>query len=189
MRHGHDELERVGAVEFKLDRVLRKSKVSYSSLYHHFGSREGFIIALEFERVLADQMRDMELMRMFLLGSDEPRKVFEAIEFALAVAGEEAGRLRRQHRVESLAAASQSRRLRERLAEAQVIGSRHFAETLRLAAEKGVFNITLPIDGVAYVVQSLFVGRILVDITGDKVVDQQWVTTAVATIRYLLGQE
>lgn len=187
LRFGRDELAKSGAIEFNLDRVLRRAKVSRSSLYHHFGSREGLIITLEVERLYDEVMQEMEILRAFLLGSSDREEIFGSIEFALAMAGEEAGRLRRRHRVESLAAASKSPGLRTLLADSQAAGSHHFAETLRLAAERGTFVTTVPVGGVSYVIQSLFVGRILVDITDDPAIDREWVAAAMSVIRHLLG--
>lgn len=187
LRYGREELVKSGAIDFNLDRVLRRSKVSRSSIYHHFGSREGLIITLEVERLFDEVMQEMEILRAFLLGSSDHEEIFGSIEFALAMAGEEAGRLRRRHRIESLAAASKSPGLRSLLSESQAAGSHHFAETLRLAAERGTFVTTLPVDGISYVIQSLFVGRILVDLTDDPTIDREWVATAMSVIRHLLG--
>lgn len=187
LRHGREELERVGAVDFNLERVLRRSKISQSSLYHHFSSREGFVVALEFENSYRRQMNDMELMRGFLLATSSREKVMQSVEFALAVAGNDDGRMRRQRRIGSLAAAGQSRQLRKMLAEAQVAGSRHFAETIRMATERGIVRTDLPIDGISYVIQSLFLGRILADLADDPQVDRDWVTTSMSVIRHLLS--
>ena len=76
--------------------------------------------------------------------------------------------------------------LQRTLADAQLAGSNHFIETLRIATEKGLIVPTEPLSGIAYVIQSLFVGRILVDLTGDRELDNAWVTTTMATIKGLL---
>jgi len=186
LQFGRQELASAGAVDFNIDRVLRKSKVSRSSLYHHFQNREGFLVALEFERVYSDTMRDMELMRTFMVGSTNLNAMFGAIEFALALAGEKTGEVRRRQRVETLAAASHSPAIHRLLADAQIKGSQHFSETLQMAADKGAFVLAAPVDGVAYVIQSLFVGRILVDLTGDERLNAEWVTTTMVVLRHLL---
>ena len=189
LKHGRDELERSGTVKFSLDTVLRRSKVSRSSLYHHFTSREGIIVALEFERSYARQMRELELMRAFFASAADDEQIFLALEAGLVAAGKSDGRLRRQHRVETLAAAMRSDQLRKMLANAQVEGTAYFKETLKQAADRGVITLRAPIDGVAYVMQSLFVGRILVDLVDDQQVDADWVAAAMTTIRHLLGGE
>ena len=187
MRYGREELERSGTVEFILDTVLRRSKVSRSSLYHHFTSREGFVVALEFERSYARQMRELEGIRAFFTIATSDEQIFSALEAGLVAAGKSAGRLRRQHRVETLAAAIRSEELRKILASAQVEGTAHFKETLEQASARGIITLRAPIDGVAHLIQSLFVGRILVDLVNDQKVDADWVSAAMTTIRHLLG--
>ncbi|MFZ9707308.1 MAG: TetR/AcrR family transcriptional regulator [Ilumatobacteraceae bacterium] len=187
MRYGREELERSGTVRFSLDTVLRRSKVSRSSLYHHFTSREGFIVALEFERSYARQMRELEGMRAFFTVATSDEQIFSALEAGLVAAGESAGRLRRQHRVETLAAAIRSDDLRMILASAQLEGTAHFKETLEQVVERGIISLRAPIDGVAYLIQSLFVGRMLVDLVDDQQIDADWVSAAMTTIRHLLG--
>jgi AcrR family transcriptional regulator len=167
--------------------VLRRSQVSRSSLYHHFANREGFIAALEFENSVRRNMTEMEQMRTFILGSADREQVMQAIEFALAADGGESARARRQRRVESLAASGYSKQLREMLKEAQIAGSQYFAETLRLAVERGLVDTKLPVDGIAYAIQSMLVGRILVDITEDQSIDRNWAVTITEAIRHLLS--
>ena len=47
LKAAEDEMAEVGFVKFNLDRVMEKSGVARSSVYHHFGGRDGVIAALE----------------------------------------------------------------------------------------------------------------------------------------------
>ena len=186
LKFARHEITTAGPVEFNIDRVLRKSKISRSSLYHHFKNREGLIIALEFERAYKETIGEMEQIRSLIVNSSDLQKVFDAIKSALIAMGEKRGHERRRHRIETLAAGMRSPALQRTLADAQLAGSNHFIETLRIATEKGLIAPTEPLSGIAYVIQSLFVGRILVDLTGDRELDNAWVTTTMATIKGLL---
>ena len=186
LAYGRKELAEYGAVDFNLDRVLRKSKVSRSSLYHHFQNRSGFVNALEVEVVYRDLMLELEVMRSFILGSSDVEEIFASIEFALSASSADTERRRRGHRVQSLAAANSNPELHRILATAQRDGTEHFAETLRLAVEKGTFRIDQPITGVAYLVQSILVGRVLVDLVDDAEIDHQWVAATMVALRRLL---
>jgi len=183
---GREELARSGAVGFNIEQVLRKSKVSRSSLYHHFQGREGLLVALELERVYTDLLRELDLMRTCMLETTDLSAMFGAIEFALTVAGQEAGKARRRQRVETIAAGNHSRAIRQVLVEAQIKGSQYFAETLQAAVDKGVFTLAAPVDGVSYLIQSLFVGRILVDLTDDDRLDKEWVNATMVVLRHLI---
>ena len=187
LKFGREELARAGAIGFNVDRVLRKAKVSTSSLYHHFESRDGFIAALEFERSYDDLMREIEMLRSYVASTDDPDAFFKAAELALALAGDHRGKARRRHRIESLAAAARNPGLRKLLADAQRDGTAQYMEVLRLAMDKRGETPRYPIDGIAYVVQSLLVGRILVDLTDDDELGKAWETTALGAIRAVLS--
>ena len=187
MRYGREEIERSGTVNFNLDGVLRRSKVARGSLYHHFKSREGFIVALEFERSYTRKMQELEVLRTFFYSATRDEEIFQALEAGLVAAGKDEGRLRRQHRIETLAASMRSSEIQRILADSQIAGTAHFRETLENTAKRGIITLRAPIDGVAYLLQSMFVGRILVDIVDDERVDADWVKATMATIRYLLG--
>lgn len=180
---GRKELEQSGALGFNVDRVLRRTKISPSSLYHHFGNRDGLLAALEFERLHSDTMREIDMLRTYVLSTDDPDALTKAAEFALTLAGEPRGKERRQHRFETLAAAGRNLALRRMLAEAQREGTAKYVEILRLAMEKRGETPRYPIEGIAYLVQSILLGRMLVDLMDDDELGKAWKTTALGAIR------
>lgn len=183
---GREELQMSGPINFRLDRVLKLAKVSPSSLYHHFGNRDGLLTALEFERSYADMMREMEMLRAYIASTDDPEALFKATELTFSLAGKSSGRERRQHRVETLAAASRNPVLRAMLADAQREGSAIHAEIIQMALQKRRETPNHPIDGISYVVQSLLVGRILVDMMDDDDLGKAWEETAIAAVRAVI---
>lgn len=85
LKLGRQELEQVGVVDFKLDRVLRRAKTTYSSFYHHFGSRDGFLATLAFERSYDNLKSEIESLRAYIDTSDDPRNIVTALEFVSRV--------------------------------------------------------------------------------------------------------
>jgi AcrR family transcriptional regulator len=183
------EIDKVGPVKFNLDRVLEKSGVSRSSVYHHFGSRDGLIAAVETQRSVEEQQGEMELMREFILAAKSSQQIFDAIEFALTVAGDTQGAQRRSRRISSLTASQTNPALALALHNAQLEGSQHLADTLEAARANGLIDPIAPLLGISYMIQSLFVGRILVDISEDKDIDAQWVSATMSTLRHLLNPQ
>jgi AcrR family transcriptional regulator len=183
MTFGGEELSRVGALGFNVERVLRKAKVSTSSLVHHFGNRDGFIAALEYERAHANMMREIDMLRSFILSTDDPDAIFKAYEFALALSGDQLGRERRRQRIESLAAAGRNPGLLRLLTDFQRDGTAQYIDVLRLAVEKRGVTPAFPIEGVAYVMQSLLIGRVLVDLMSeDNDLVKAWEAAALGAV-------
>jgi AcrR family transcriptional regulator len=187
LKFGREELEQAGAVGFNVDRVLRRAKVSTSSLYHHFGNRDGFIVAVEFERSYNDLVREIEMLRTYVVSTDDPDALIKASEFVLTLGGEPRGKERRRHRVETLAAATRNPALRRMLSDAQREGTAKYMDVLRLAMEKRGGEPHYPIEGIAYLVQSILLGRVLVDLTDDDELGKAWETTALGAIRAVLS--
>lgn len=179
------ELDKYGAVKFNLDRVLEKSGVSRSSVYHHFGSRNGLIATVEVDRGLEDTLKEMEILRSFLLGSDKFERVMGYIEIALNADDDKAARLRRRRRIALVAASEHNKALAASLANAQSEGTAHLAETLQMMKDRGIINPTVPLPGIASAFQSLLLGRIYVDITGEDQSD--WVQATLVSIRAMLA--
>ncbi|MBU3689753.1 MAG: hypothetical protein B7C54_03210 [Acidimicrobiales bacterium mtb01] len=178
------ELDKYGAVKFNLDRVLEKSGVSRSSVYHHFGSRDGLIATVEVERGLEDTLKEMEVLRTFLLSSDKFEQVMGYIEIALNADDDKAARLRRRRQVALVAASEHNKALAASLANAQSRGTAHLAETLQMMKDRGIINPSLPLMGAAAAFQSLLIGRIYADITGED--QSEWVQAALVSIRAML---
>ncbi|MFM7488877.1 MAG: TetR/AcrR family transcriptional regulator [Actinomycetota bacterium] len=179
------ELDKYGAVKFNLDRVLEKSGVSRSSVYHHFGSRNGLIATVEVDRGLEDTLKEMEILRSFLLGSDKFERVMGYIEIALNADDDKAARLRRRRRIALVAASEHNKALAASLANAQSEGTAHLAETLQMMKDRGIINPTVPLPGIASAFQSLLLGRVYADITGEDQSD--WVQATLVSIRAMLA--
>lgn len=187
LRHARAEMESSGPVKFNLDRVIESSGVARSSVYHHFGSRAGLVATLELEHWVEQQAAELRGMREFLLEASDMEEVLAAVEFALKIDGDRAGRERRLRRITSLVAADGVPALATTLREQQVRGTNHLAETLRMMSDRGVISPELDLVAIAYFIQSNLVGRVLVDVGDEPGVDDKWVDVVVSTLRYLLS--
>lgn len=178
------EIDKYGAVKFNLDRVLEKSGVSRSSVYHHFGSRDGLIATIEVERGLEDTLKEMEILRSFLLGSDKFEQVMGYIEIALSADDDKAARLRRRRRVALLAASEHNKALAASLTNAHNQGTAHLTDTLQMMKDRGIISPSAPLSGIACAFQSILLGRVYADFGGDDQSD--WVQAAMVSIRAML---
>jgi len=181
----HREAEKHGLIDFNLDRVLADAGAARSSLYHHFGSREALIAAVEFETAARALQTEMDLMRAVILSAKSVDDVVALLEAGLRGDGGEASRARRIRRIEQLVIASRSEALADVVAEAQREGTKHLAETLRMAAEQGIISPRIDTMALSMWLQTHFVGRNLIDVLDDPAVEAEWITGVVEATRHL----
>jgi len=186
IEHARAELDQHGPVEFNLDRVLEVSKVSRSSVYHHFGNRAGLIAAAEIQDSLEQFRRQLDTVRGLIDVASTPEDLLASLESALAVDGGPTSRQRRQRRIADLAVSQSNETLNYAMATTQVDGTRELASILAEAVDRGLIWPEVPLDGIAYWLQSVLVGRVLVDLADDSKLDDDWVATASAAIRAVL---
>lgn len=186
IEHARAELDQYGPVEFNLDRVLEVSKVSRSSVYHHFGNRAGLIAAAEIQDSLEQFRRQLDTVRGFIDNASTSEELLTSIEVALAADGGPKSRQRRQRRIADLAVSQSNEMLNYSMSTTQVEGTRELASILAGARERGLIWPEVPLEGIAYWFQSVLVGRILVDLADDPTLDGEWVAAASASIRAVL---
>ena len=77
--------------------------------------------------------------------------------------------------------------LHEFLRDRQREGIAYYVETLEIARSRGLLAPTMALDGIANLIQSLAVGRVLIDILEDDESDRVWVETTMALLRVALN--
>ena len=180
------EMAEYGFVKFNLDRVIEKSGVARSSVYHHFGGRDSLIAALETSSAMRSLERGMAEFESAIDKLASGEQAFALIELGIRAFGSSENRQRRQRRISSLSAAHNAPAIREVLAKDQLWGSENLARVLAKVRERGLADPIGPDLGLAYVIQSMLVGRILVDISDDPDLDRQWEDAAIASLRQIL---
>ena len=180
------EMAEHGFVKFSVDRVIEKSGVARSSVYHHFGGRDGLISAVETASTMKSLERGTAEFEKVLDNLSSGEEAFALIELGVRMFRTSENRQRRQRRISTLAAAQSAPAIREVLAREQQLGSENLARVLARVKERGLADPVEPYLGLAYVIQSMLVGRILVDISDNEELDQEWEDAAIATLRLLL---
>jgi AcrR family transcriptional regulator len=186
LHYAQRELESAGLVNFNLDRVIEASGVSRSSVYHHFGGREGVIAAVETEFLQSSLDAGMTEMTEMLSQVKTGEEAFALVELGVLVSGTEKQKATRRRRISTLAMTPNSPETKKLLATHQGAGTERFADFLRNLRDRGLCQPIEPIDGTAHLIQSILLGRILVDILDDPVAEAQWSQTASQTLRFLL---
>ncbi|MEY2974463.1 MAG: hypothetical protein RIR49_883 [Actinomycetota bacterium] len=180
------ELAEHGPVGFNLDRVIAASGVSRGSIYHHFGNRAGVITAVEAADLLRVYRTGNEVTRGIVEQATSGTEIIDWLRTALEFGGTEDGRRARSRRVATLAAAEQIPALREVIGEYQREGVEYYAETLDIARRRGLIDPLVPIAGIANLIQSVLLGRALVDLLDDREQDAVWAEAVVAAVSAVL---
>jgi hypothetical protein len=113
-------------------------------------------------------------------------EAFALVELGVLVSGTEKQKATRRRRISTLAMTPNSPETKKLLATHQGAGTERFADFLRNLRDRGLCQPIEPIDGTAHLIQSILLGRILVDILDDPVAEAQWSQTASQTLRFLL---
>ena len=176
------ELNEVGAVKFQLSRVLDAAGISKSSAYHHFGSRDGIIAAVEMKTVTQQIEENNRIIRLFVENAPEDQSATEFLHLLVTTSGNSAGEVSRQRRAATLVAAQDIPALAQFVGETQREAAEKLAETLELTIERGWISPTAPVLGIAHWILTSVFGRILVDLTHDAEINAAWEAAAVSAL-------
>ena len=180
------EMNEHGFVKFNLDRVIEKAEVSRSSVYHHFGGRDGLIAAVETVTVVKSLGAGLAEMEALLDSYSSGEEAFRLIELGIRISGSPEQRATRRRRISSLSAAQSSPAIRQMLADTQRSGTAHFARIIEKLRDRGLCSPVGPVDGLAHLIQSTLVGRVLVDVIEDPELERAWEESAVLMLRQML---
>jgi AcrR family transcriptional regulator len=155
-------------------------------VYHHFGDRDGLIVAVEVSEIVQILTSGNERMRRLFSEASSGEDIIKGFEAAIRAGTGSTGRNYRRRRIASLATAQHSPAIAEALADLQLKETDYWVATLSIGTQRGLIQPFEPLLGTADVVQSLLVGRILVDLLEDDSRDNLWVTSAVEVFRALM---
>lgn len=180
------ELNEVGAVNFQLSRVLDAAGVSKSSAYHHFGSRDGIIAAVELKTVTEQIEQNNKIIRLFVESAPADQSANEFLRLLVTTSGDNSGIISRQRRAATLVAAQNNSALAMINRETQRNGAEYLAETLEIVRRRGWIDPATPILGIAHWILTSVFGRVLIDAVNDSEVNEAWEDAAIEALSGLL---
>ena len=181
------ELANKGVDNFDLDAVLERAEAARSSLYHHFGTKFDLIYTAQLEE-LAEGLNNDNLFFRFLAETSTSEEEFfnKLADLMRATSTKEFIEFRRR-RIQVLASATQNDKLGEAVRVAQVQGNLYFAETLEILRTRGWINPKHDLLTVAYMIQGLLIGHIILDFSHLPELEEGWVDLAMESIVNLVG--
>jgi AcrR family transcriptional regulator len=186
---GIKELKRSGSINFNLETVLRESGIARGSLYHHFGSRHGLITHCEAHVLKQTLKSENEGIRHLIESGSSGNELFSILVMLIRSLGSPEAVEQRSKRIRTLAGSVEDPELMRLIAESQQKGSQYLVESFQLAVDKGFIKPRIDLTALVYLTQSLFLGRVLVDIIRDEGLSKSVEEATAETLRYLMNPQ
>jgi AcrR family transcriptional regulator len=187
MTQARIELAKNGVDNFDVEAVLERSEAARSSLYHHFGSKFDLIYTAQLEELAESLNNDNQLFRFLVETSESEEDFFAKLaELMKATSSKELAEFRGR-RLQVLASAIHNDKLAEAIRAAQVEGNLYFTETLEMLRTRGWIKPTHDLHSVAYMIQGLLFGHVMLDFSQLPDLEEGWVDIAMQTIVNLVG--
>lgn len=177
LKYSAAEIKRNGVAKYDLDDVLRRSKTSKGSLYHHFGSKNGFIAATQSHTLSADLGQDNQRLRALIEAAKSKDEMLTILDFAIQYGITSDSAQSRKSRIQALAFAQHDKHLALQLKNDQIEASKYLAETLQIAQDRGYFAPSVSCIGFAFWIQGAVFGHLLVEIAEDPALAEEWTST------------
>lgn len=177
------ELDKNGLSGFDLDDLLARSKISKGSLYHHFGSKNGLIIAAEVHLLLATYDEGNRLLRLLIENTKNADEFASHMELMVRTATNAESEESRRRRVRALALAQHDPGLAKEIRKSQIVGTNYLAETMQIAVDNGWLRSDINVKAFSYWQQGMFFGHKLLDITDEDDLQDPWNEIAIIALR------
>lgn len=183
------ELDTKGLSGFDLDDLLAKSKISRGSLYHHFGSKNGLIIAAEIHLLLESYDQGNQLLRLLTENARNLDEFASHLELMVRTATNTESEESRRRRVRALTLAQHNPSLAEKIRKSQIEGSNYLTNTMQIAVDKGWLRPDIDVRAFSYFQQAVFFGHTLLDISGEGDLKEPWNEIAIIAFKAFLVQD
>ena len=184
-----NELDRVGLAEIDLDSLLRKSKISKGSLYHHFGSKNGLLAAAEAQQFMKYLKREGETFRELIEDCKSKQKFVDLVADVMKITRLEANIDFRKKRVRAIAMSFNDETLAQVLKNAQIEVTEYLAGSFQIAKDRGWVKPDTDLMALSYWIQGVFIGHIMLDITEQTEHEDAWGQVAFEALRPFLAAD
>jgi AcrR family transcriptional regulator len=183
------ELDRVGLARIDIESLLRKSKISKGSLYHHFGSKNGLLAAAEAQQFMKYLKREGETFRKLIEDCKSKQKFIDLVAAVMKITRLEANVDFRKKRVRAIAMSFNDENLAQVLKNAQIEVTQYLAGSFQIAKDRGWVKPDTDLMALSYWIQGVFIGHIMLDITEQTEHEDAWGQVAFEALRPFLAAD
>lgn len=168
------ELDRVGLAKVDVESLLKKSKISKGSLYHHFGSKNGLLTAAAAQQFVTYLQSEGADFRTLIENCGSKKEFLKLVAGIMKITGLKKNREFRQKRVRAIAMSFNEKNLSKVIKAEQLVVTQYLAETFAIAQKRGWIKPDIDLVALSYFFQGVFIGHVLLDITNEVEYNEQW---------------
>ena len=163
-----------GSRGFTVEQLLETSNISKGSLYHHFEDFHDVIMQAQVSRFARYVEEDIAALANVLLASKSREDLFGRLDQISRVTHDPARSVRRADRIEILAGARHSEKLKNALGPTQARLTGAIADIVRELKAKEFVNENLDPGAVAVFIQAYSLGLIVNDVSNEPIDLEEW---------------
>ena len=176
------ELDRVGLAKVDVESLLKKSKISKGSLYHHFGSKNGLLAAAAAQQFVTYLQSEGAAFRTLIENCASKKELMKITSL-------KKNREFRQKRVRAIAMSFNEKNLSKVIKAHQLVVTQYLAETFAIAQKRGWIKPDTDLVALSYFFQGVFIGHILLDVTNQVEYDERWSEIAFKALQPFLAAD
>jgi len=183
------ELDRVGLNRIDIDSILRKSKVSKGSLYHHFGSKDGLLAAAEAQQFMSYLKIEGDVLRTAIEKCETKVQFRSLTATVMKLSGLKDNREFRKKRLRAIAMSFNNVELAKIMKNAQRESMQSLAESLKIAQDRGWIKTDADLLALSYWLSGVFIGHVMLDITDQPDLDSRWSEVAILALESFVAED
>jgi AcrR family transcriptional regulator len=167
-------IDEFGSQGFTVEQLLEKSNISKGSLYHHFEDFHDVIMQAQVSRFARYVEDDITALTNVLLASTSREDMFGRLDLISRATHDPARSGRRADRIEILAGARHSEKMKNALAPTQARLTGAIADLVREMQAKEFVSENLDPAAVAVFIQAYSLGLIVNDVSNEPIDLEKW---------------
>ena len=167
-------IDELGSQGFTVEQLLEKSNISKGSLYHHFEDFHDVIMQAQVLRFARYVEEDIAALTNVLLASTSREDMFGRLDQISRATHDSARSGRRADRIEILAGARHSEKMKNALGPTQARLTGAIADLVREMKAKEFVSENLDPGSVAVFIQAYSLGLIVNDVSNEPIDLEEW---------------
>ena len=167
-------IDELGSQGFTVEQLLEKSNISKGSLYHHFEDFHDVIMQAQVLRFARNVEDDITALTIVLLASTSREDMFGRLDLISRATHDPARSVRRADRIEILAGARHSEKMKNALGPTQARLTGAIADLVREMQAKEFVSEDLDPAAVAVFIQAYSLGLIVNDVSNEPIDLEEW---------------